>query len=96
MHTGQRLHFSEVYVCAIVVEGSIYHVGETDMKQDEKLLTTGAIARQEGVPTSTVNYAIASYQIEPRQRAGILRLYDQAGVDAIRSAMRRIRDRAPV
>ena len=63
------------------------------MKHAERLWTIGDIAKQEHVPPWRVSYAIGAYGIEPLQRAGILRLYDAAGVDAIRAALRRIRDR---
>jgi hypothetical protein len=58
-----------------------------------QLQTVGDIAKAEGVRASRVAYAIDVYRIAPTQRAGILRLFDEAGVDAIRSALRRIESR---
>ena len=57
------------------------------------LLTVGDIARLEGVPPRRVTYAIDSYRIAPTQRAGILRLYDESKLEAIRWAMRRIKQK---
>jgi len=54
------------------------------------LQTVGQIARQEGVPAHRVDYAIQRYNIADTQRVGILRVYDDAGVEAIKSALRRI------
>lgn len=55
-----------------------------------QLVTTGDIARQTGASVAQINYAINAYRIEPAQRAGIIRLYDEHGVAAIRSALRRV------
>lgn len=57
------------------------------------LKTVGDIARNEGVPPYRIAYAISTYGIEPTQRAGVLRLFDEAKVAAIRSALRRIAGR---
>lgn len=61
-----------------------------------ELKTVGDIAREEGVPAHRVAYAIETYRIEPTQRAGILRLYDESKIVAIRSALRRISQRSGV
>jgi len=55
-----------------------------------KLHTIGEIAKLEGVPVHRVAYAVEAYGIKPTQRAGIIRLYDEAGVEAIRAALRRV------
>ena len=54
------------------------------------LSTIGDIARMLGVTPARVSYAIQTYRIEPTQRAGILRMYDETKIEAIRSALRRI------
>ena len=54
------------------------------------LLTIGDVANAERVPKHKVAYAVEVYEIEPAQRAGIIRLFDDAGVAAIRAALRRI------
>ena len=57
------------------------------------LFTTGDIARQERVPKYRVEYAIDTYGIRETQRIGIVRVFDNAKVEAIRSALRRIAER---
>lgn len=59
-----------------------------------ELKTVGDVARGEGVPAHRVAYAIETYHIEPTQRAGILRLYDESKIVVIRSALRRIAKRS--
>ena len=59
-----------------------------------ELKTVGDIAREEGVPAHRVAYAIETYRIEPTQRAGILRLYDESKIVVIHSALRRIAGRS--
>ena len=54
------------------------------------LLTLGDVARACGVPPHRAKYAIAEYGIEPRQRAGILRLWAPEQVAAVRAALIRI------
>lgn len=56
----------------------------------EDLRTVGDIAREMGVPVHRVAYAVAVYNIAPTQRAGILRLFDEVKVAAIKSALRRV------
>ncbi len=58
-----------------------------------KLHTIGEIARRERVPLHRVSYAVDSYRIEPTQRAGIIRLFDDGKVEVIRAALRRIAGR---
>ena len=55
-----------------------------------RLLTIGEIAKLERIPAHRISYAIEQYHVEPVQRAGIIRLYDEPGIAAIRSALRRI------
>ena len=59
-------------------------------KTTSPLRTVGDIAKLLGVTPGRVDYAITTYRIQPVQRAGILRLYDEAGVGRIRSALHRI------
>ena len=58
-----------------------------------KLYTIGDIARAEGIPKCRIEYAIEQYRITETQRGGIIRLYDESKVAAIRSAVARIADR---
>ncbi len=62
--------------------------------QTAGLLTIGDIARVVGVPVHRVSYAVDTYGIEPTQRAGILRLFDEEKVENIRLAMTRIAERS--
>lgn len=62
----------------------------------ETLLTIGDIARECGVQQHIVKYAIASYSIEPRQRAGIIRLWSRDQLDEIKSALKRTAERRGV
>lgn len=60
------------------------------MELENKLYTAGEVARVLGVPLARLDYAIRSYQIEPTQRAGILRLYDSETIERIKRSLRRI------
>lgn len=53
------------------------------------LMTLREIARECGVRTHVAKYAIAEYRIEPRQRAGIIRLFSADQLPAIQAAIRR-------
>ncbi len=55
-----------------------------------QLLTVREVARALGVPIHRATYAIETYDIEPTQRAGIIRLYDPQKLETIRFAVRRI------
>lgn len=67
---------------------------QTNTPSAGRLYTTGDIVRQTGASVAQVNYAIGRYRIAPAQRAGIIRLYDEHAVEAIRSAIQRVgRDR---
>lgn len=50
----------------------------------DKLFTTGEIAHELGVRDHRVLYVIRRLEIEPADRAGHYRLFDQAAVDLIR------------
>jgi hypothetical protein len=62
----------------------------------QQLLTLGDIARECGVRQHIAKYAIESYGIEPKQRAGILRLWSRDQLQSIKSAIRRIAQRREV
>ena len=55
----------------------------------QRLWTIGDIARHLGIPANRVDYVIRMHNIRENQRAGILRCYDQANVEAIERAVRR-------
>ena len=51
-------------------------------------MTVGEISRLLGVPFYNVRYMLSVHtEIEPVQRAGTYRLFDQAGVEQIRQAI---------
>jgi hypothetical protein len=53
-----------------------------------QLRTPGVIAAELGAPLSRVLYVLRKHNIKPIGRAGVLRLYDRAAVDAVRDALR--------
>ena len=58
------------------------------------LMTLGEIAKKLHLPAHRVKYAIETYQIEPVCRIGIVRVWDEAGLEHIRSAVKRIAGRS--
>jgi hypothetical protein len=57
--------------------------------ETKKLMTVGTIARDEKIPLHRLNYALASSNIEPQQRAGVIRLFSPDQMDEIRAAIKR-------
>ena len=57
------------------------------------LLTLADVARLLNERLNRVKYAVDEYRIEPRQRAGIIRLWHPDDVPAIRAALTRIANR---
>ena len=57
------------------------------------LMTMRDAARRIGVATHRLRYAIDEHAIEPKQRAGIIRLYGPDQLPAMKSALRRIAER---
>lgn len=55
------------------------------------LLTTGQIAEQFGVQRQQVSYALERRNIQPRFRAGIMRLFDEGQIPVIEAALKSIR-----
>jgi hypothetical protein len=53
------------------------------------LKTTGDIAKQIGATRQSVDYAIQRYRVQETQRAGIVRLYDNPAVEAVKRAVQR-------
>jgi hypothetical protein len=51
------------------------------------LSTIGQIAERLGEPPSRVGYVISKYRLKPRQRVGIIRLFDEDQVEAIRQGL---------
>jgi hypothetical protein len=54
------------------------------------LLTIREVARELGVRTHRATYAVDQFDIEPRQRAGVIRLFSRDQLPEIRSAITRI------
>jgi hypothetical protein len=52
-----------------------------------RLRTPGVIAEEVDKPLSRVLYALRKLGVQPIGRAGILRLYDAAAVEAVRQAI---------
>jgi hypothetical protein len=63
---------------------------------NQRLLTIRDIARECGVKTHRAKYAVDQYEIEPRQRAGIIRLWSTDQLPLIQSALNRIAGRKAV
>ena len=58
------------------------------MDAPANLMTVGDIGRLLGVPFYDVRYMLSVHtEIEPVQRAGTYRLFDEAGVEQIRQAI---------
>lgn len=58
--------------------------------EPDKALTIGEIARRLGCPIHRIEYIIESRHIQPRQRAGIARVFAETDVEYIGSVLRRI------
>ena len=58
-----------------------------------QLLTVGDLRRETGARHHQLNYALQEYEIEPVQRAGIIRLFHPDQLPMIKSALRRISGR---
>lgn len=67
----------------------------TQVKTLTDLRTVGEIAMRENVPVHRLTCAMDPYHIKPVQRAGIIRLIDEDGVNAIREVLRRISSGRP-
>lgn len=63
-------------------------MGETP--RAPRLLTTGRIANELGVPLHRVTYILATRPILPTAFAGVLRLYDRSDVARIRHELNAI------
>lgn len=59
----------------------------------DNLLTLRDVAERLSVRLHTAKYAIAEYRIEPRQRAGIIRLWAVEDLPTIAAAVRRVAER---
>ena len=64
--------------------------------EQHRLRTLGEIARLLDVPFHRVAYAVTTYEINEATRVGIIRLFDESGVQAIRAALSRIAGRRGV
>jgi len=58
-----------------------------------QMVTTGQIARENGVPRARVVYAIEKIGIREHARAGIIRLFSPDQIPAIQAALKTIRIR---
>lgn len=64
------------------------------VKPTVPVLTTGRIAQQLGQPLHRIQYVLRTRpHIRPRAMAGRMRVYDEAGLAAIRAELARIDDR---
>jgi hypothetical protein len=54
-------------------------------------LTIGQVARDLNAPLYTIRYILRTRKIEPVGRAGIIRMFDEPRVEAIRQALAEIR-----
>ncbi len=54
------------------------------------LLTSGRIAATVGVPLTRVQYVLRTRSIEPVARAGNIRLFDRAAIEAVANALAEI------
>ncbi len=53
----------------------------------QELSTVGQIADQLGEPPSRVAYIISKFRMKARERVGIIRLFDEAQIEAIRHGL---------
>ena len=63
------------------------------MKEKQATLTLGDVAKRLDKSPHVVDYAIRTYRIEARQRAGILRLWAEEDIPTIAAAVRRTSER---
>lgn len=63
------------------------------IEQQPHLLTIRDAARRLGVQVHRLRYAIDELDIQPKQRAGIIRLFGEDQLEQMRSALRRIAGR---
>jgi hypothetical protein len=61
-----------------------------------QLRTVGVIATELDKPLHRVQYVLRKLNIKPIGRAGVLRLYDRATVEAVREALRKMDERQEV
>lgn len=57
------------------------------------VLTVGQIADQLGQPPSRVAYLIAKHRIKPVGRVGIIRLFSEQQIEAIRRSLQELQSR---
>lgn len=66
-------------------------MAQPEPQSDPKpLLTLGDLVRETGIPPHRVKYALSAFNIEPVQRAGIVRLFSRDQLPHIQSCLRRI------
>ncbi len=62
----------------------------------ERAPTTGTIAERLQVPLSKVEYVIRSRSIQPRTRAGAIRVFSEEAIAVIAEELKRIQERREV
>ncbi len=63
---------------------------------DTNLLTASQIADQLGEPPQRIDYVIRKYRLKPQQRIGIIRLFGEQQVQAIKEGLYNIQIRGAV
>ncbi len=58
--------------------------------QSEPLLTLGDLSRKTGIAPHRVKYALAAFNVQPVQRAGVVRLFSPDQLPHIKSCLQRI------
>ena len=61
------------------------------MKPTLQVLTVGRIAQITGEPVHRIDYIVRTRNIQPRARAGRLRVFDSAGLAAIKRELESMR-----
>jgi hypothetical protein len=74
----------------VITNTSLVVENATEGRKSADLLTLGDISRAFGVRQHVAAYAIREYDIAPRQRAGIIRLWGRDQLSEIKSAILRV------
>ena len=63
---------------------------DNGLKPDQELMTIGELAEHLDISTHRLKYAIERYKIKPARRFGIIRVWSEAEIPRIKSAIARI------